>query len=255
MNFYAPSWDTCKGDREFFLHRAHGGPSPNPSPVGRGVICEVTPIGLLTRFLGSSFSHRAHRVHWAFLRTFRAHRTPPAYRVHRALLLKVAVRFCEIGWLNVSVEYRVFCSSVLSVRKRTSLRLAGEFFLSQSAQSSRSFLAHISSPQNAFGIQSSQSVTANEDTNKEAKSSLHPANRGISVITPLPFGGGAGGGATIFLTPVFFCHYVIMSKNTHLSSFVIMSFCLKTHICLLLSLCHSVLKKLPVSLCHYVIMS
>ena len=197
MNFYAPSWDTCKGDREFFLHRAHGGPSPNPSPVGRGVICEVTPIGLLTRFLGSSFSHRAHRVHWAFLRTFRAHRTPPAYRVHRTLLLKVAVRFCEIGWLNVSVEYRVFCSSVLSVRKRTSLRLAGEFFLSQSAQSSRSFLAHISSPQNAFGIQSSQSVTANEDTNKEAKSSLHPANRGISVITPLPFGGGAGGGATI----------------------------------------------------------
>ena len=46
---------------------------------------------------------------------------------------------------------------------------AGEFFLSQSAQSSLSLLAHISSSQNAFGIQSSQSVTANEDTNKEAK--------------------------------------------------------------------------------------
>jgi len=28
---------------------------------------------------------------------FRAHRTPSAYRAHRALLLKVAVRFCEIG--------------------------------------------------------------------------------------------------------------------------------------------------------------
>ena len=28
---------------------------------------------------------------------FRAHRRPPAYRVHRALLLKVAVRFCDIG--------------------------------------------------------------------------------------------------------------------------------------------------------------
>ena len=27
---------------------------------------------------------------------FRAHRRPPAYRVHRALLLKVAVRFCDI---------------------------------------------------------------------------------------------------------------------------------------------------------------
>ena len=28
---------------------------------------------------------------------FRAHRTPPAYREHRALLPKMAVRFCEIG--------------------------------------------------------------------------------------------------------------------------------------------------------------
>ena len=45
------------------------GPSPGPSPEGRGVICEVTPIGLLTRFLGSSFSHRAHRANRAYLRT------------------------------------------------------------------------------------------------------------------------------------------------------------------------------------------
>jgi len=34
------------------------GPSPVPSPTGRGVVCEVTPIGLLIRFLGSFFSHR-----------------------------------------------------------------------------------------------------------------------------------------------------------------------------------------------------
>ena len=46
----------------------------------------------------------------------------------------VAVRFCEIGWLNVSVGLCVFCSSVFSVRKRTFLRLAGEFFLSQNSQ-------------------------------------------------------------------------------------------------------------------------
>ena len=49
---------------------------------------------------------------------FRAHRTPPAYRVHRALLLKVAVRFCEIGWLNVSVKICVFCSSVFFCEKK-----------------------------------------------------------------------------------------------------------------------------------------
>ena len=43
----------------------------------------------------------------------------------------VAVRFCEIGWLNVSVECCVFCSSVYSVRKRTLENCRGEFFLSQ----------------------------------------------------------------------------------------------------------------------------
>ena len=63
------------------------------------------------------------------------------------------------------------CSVLLcfSVRKRTIARLAGEFYLSQSAQSSRSFLAHISSSQNASGIQRSQSVIANEDTIRRQK--------------------------------------------------------------------------------------
>ena len=60
-----------------------------------------------------------------------------------------------------------------SVRNRTHplyemthKQLGEGVFLSQSAQSSRRFLAHISSSQNAFGIQSSQSVTANVGTNK-----------------------------------------------------------------------------------------
>ena len=39
---------------------------------------------------------------------------------------------------------------------------SGEFYLSQSAQSSRSFLAHVSSPQNASGIQRTQSVIAKD---------------------------------------------------------------------------------------------
>ena len=81
--------------------------------------------------LGSFFSHRAHRVHGGFWRTFRAHRGPSAYRVHRALLLKVAVTFCVIGWLNVSVGPCVFCSSVFSVRKRTLEKCRGKFLLSQ----------------------------------------------------------------------------------------------------------------------------
>ena len=103
--------------------------------------------------LGSFFSHRAHRVHGGFWRTFRAHRGPSAYRVHRALLPKMAVTFCEISWLNVSVALCVFCSSVYSVRNRTHplyeithKQLAGEIFLSQSAQSSLSIFAHSFEP-------------------------------------------------------------------------------------------------------------
>ena len=41
------------------------------------------------------FSHRAHRVHWAFWRTFRAHRTPSAYRVHRGLSTNIG---CKVLW-------------------------------------------------------------------------------------------------------------------------------------------------------------
>jgi len=102
------------------------------------LLCYLWEKVQLRDSLGRFFSHRAHRVHWAFWRTFRSHRRPPAYRVHRALLLKVAVRFCEIGWLNVSVHLCVFCSSVYSVRNRTHplyeithKQLAGEFFLSR----------------------------------------------------------------------------------------------------------------------------
>ena len=46
--------------------------------------------------LGSFFSHRAHRVHGAFWRTFRAHRGPSAYREHRALLLSLGWKMWEL---------------------------------------------------------------------------------------------------------------------------------------------------------------
>ena len=49
---------------------------------------------------------------------FWTHRTPPAYRYHRTLLPKMAVRFCEIGWLNVSVGLCVFCSSVFFCERK-----------------------------------------------------------------------------------------------------------------------------------------
>ena len=107
--------------------------------------------------LGSFFSHRAHRVHWAFLRTVRAHRRPSAYRGHRALLLKVDVRFCEIGWLNVSVKYRVFCSSVFFCEKKnattvwynTQTKRWGVFSLTEHTEFTEHFWRTVSSPQDS----------------------------------------------------------------------------------------------------------
>ena len=102
-------------------------------------------------------------------RSFLAHSFEPTERLQHtefteAFQLTLAVRFCEIGWLNVSVGLCVFCPSVFSVRKNMSF---------------------------------------------------------------------------------FICHYVILSKKTDLSSFVIMSFCLKRTTCLPPSSCYSVLKTTP----------
>ena len=112
-----------------------------------------------------------------------------------------------------------------SVRNRTHLRVvgslffyAGYFFLSQRTQRSRRFWRTVSSPQNASGIQRSQSVSAKEGCwvmvvrcwwlATWASRRLLPSPfgeglggealsyRGISVITPLPFGRRDGEGAT-----------------------------------------------------------
>ena len=80
----------------------------------------------------------------------------------------VAVRFCEIGWLNVSVGLCVFCSSVFFCEKKNIgelswgvLSLTKDIFFSHRAHRVHwAFLRTVSSPQKAFGIQSAQSVTA-----------------------------------------------------------------------------------------------
>ena len=66
------------------------------------------------RVVGRFFSHRAHRVNRAFLRTFRAHRTPPAYRVHRGLsaiiITKKGYNEAYILFIGVSRWLRPFPS-------------------------------------------------------------------------------------------------------------------------------------------------
>ena len=94
--------------------------------------------------------------------------------------------FCVLLWEKE--HWGVVCG-VLFFKKDISFSHRAHWF-------NRTHLRTVSIPQKASGIQNTQNVTANEDTNKKVKSSLHPVYRGISVITPLPFGGGEGGGAS-----------------------------------------------------------
>ena len=133
------------------------GPSPFPSPAGRRVICEVTPIGLLTRVVEKFFSH----------------------------------------------------GGCLFLTRRMSFSFTEDVFFShRTHRFNRTFLRTVLNSQKASGIQISQSVSAIVDAEQGAIRSLHPAHRGISVITPLPFGGGEGGGAAIFMNLCVFCSSV-----------------------------------------------
>ena len=140
------------------------GPSPFPSPAGRGVICEVTPIGLLTRVVEKFFSHGG-------------------------------CLFSHGG--NLFLARRMSFSHTEDV-----------FFSHRTHRFNRTFLRTVLNSQKASGIQISQSVSAIVDAEQGAIRSLHPAHRGISVITPLPFGGGEGGGAAIFMNLCVFCSSV-----------------------------------------------
>ena len=61
-----------------------------------------------------SFSHRTHRFNRTFWRTFRTHRTPPAYRVHRGLsaiiITKKGYNEAYILFIGVSRWLRPFPS-------------------------------------------------------------------------------------------------------------------------------------------------
>ena len=65
---------------------------PTPLRMARGVVCEVTPIGLLVWGVVRSFSHADEfflteltELTEPFCAQFRTHRRPPAYRGHRTL--------------------------------------------------------------------------------------------------------------------------------------------------------------------------
>ena len=123
--------------------------------------------------------------------------------------------------------WNAVCSVLLcsSVRNRkhplydtTHKQHAGEFFLSQSAQSSLSILAHVSSTQKASGIQISQSVKTIIDTNK----GQHKADFlliGVSRLSlPFPPGEGSGEGPLslwAFVCSVLLCKSVRNRMHPH----------------------------------------
>ena len=195
-------------------------------------LCSLWEKEQLRDSLGRFFSHRTHRFNRTFPPTFRPHRRPPAYRVHRALLLKVAVRFCEIGWLNVSVGLCVFCSSVFSVRKNMSFSLCHYVILSKKP--------HLSRPVPLLFCLQNYPVSLCHYVILSKKPHL-------SRAVPLLF--------CLQNYPVSLCHYVILSKKMHLSPPVPLLFCLQDH-----PFCYSCppvtlsskLPYLPLSLCHSV---
>ena len=72
----------------------------------------------------------------------------------------MAVRFCVIGWLNVSVKPCVFCSSVFFCEKKKTLESrCGDFSLTELTDLTE-LSTSVSNPQNAFGIQISQNLIA-----------------------------------------------------------------------------------------------
>ena len=84
-------------------------------------------------------------------------------------------------------------------------------------RSNGTFLAHVSSPQKAFGIQRSQSVSAIVDTDK-GQQAAYILPIGVSrCLRPFPSGEGTGEGPSSSLNLVCSVHlcYSVREKNPH----------------------------------------
>ena len=107
LSIFAHSFDPTEGLRHTEFTEAS---PPAPLRMERGVVCEVTPFGLLLIGNGPLNIWRTRRGISVI--------TPLSIRRGAGGEASVAVRFCEIGWLNVSVERCVFCSSVFFCERK-----------------------------------------------------------------------------------------------------------------------------------------
>ena len=161
-------WTACMVRGEVFLSRWWGFSLTESTDL-------TEPFWCMRLFIGSFFSHRAHRVHGAFWRTFRAHRRPPAYRIHRTFQLMLAVMFCEfcrpqglcemlcVLFICVFLWEKECLRAVgggFSLTERTYAKVVGCIFSHRTHRFNRTLLRTVSIPQNASGIQNSQNVIA-----------------------------------------------------------------------------------------------
>ena len=154
-------------------YRVHRGLTPNPSPNGEGssmwgypywAACTCHRVFSLTEL--TDLTER-------FWRTFRSHRRPSAYRIHRTLLLKMGVTFCAICRPQGLCEtpcVLFFCVTLWERERTHSMRWhtcnsLGSIFSHRAHRVHRAFWRTVSSPQKAFGIQSSQSIIAKDGCN------------------------------------------------------------------------------------------
>ena len=85
---------------------------------GREVVWEVMPVGLLTFFVGSFSLTELTDLTELFHQRFELTEGLRHTEFTEAFQLRLAVTFCDIGWLDVSVNLCVFCSSVFFCEKK-----------------------------------------------------------------------------------------------------------------------------------------
>ena len=194
-------------------------------------LCKSVRKRTIAKLAGEFFSHRTHRFNRIFLRTVSRPQNASGIQIsqsvktivdtnkgqHKADILLIGVSRWSLpfppgeGSGEGPLSLWAFVYSVLlckSVRNRTHplyemihKQLAGEVFLSQNTQILQNFSTNVSNPQNASGIQISQSVKTIVDTNKgQHEAYIHSI--GVSRWSlPFPPGEGLGEGPLSHRTP------------------------------------------------------
>ena len=145
-----------KSWRDFSLTEHTATSPPNPSPNGEGSSMWGYPYWPACTFRRVFFLTELTDLTELFNQRFDPTERLRHTDITEAFQLRLAVTFCDIGWLNVSVKVCAFCSSVFFCEKKENTWESwGNFSLTERTEFTE-LLTHSLSPQNAFGIQRTQ---------------------------------------------------------------------------------------------------